>query len=1349
MIVSGFVASSDIVGRRVRICWDFIPEDNETLADIPPVTLRRKLRDFAFPGPAVPDPYAVYDSTTFPPAPGGGVAVTDLPSWEVNTNGLHTVYEPVSVAIAVGERNVEILRRTTATRYDPTGLAISQRVEILETGGQPGALQPSTVYYYQLFSLNLPQTGDDASPYRSQAMVTDSYGLNRVLYNSLPEVYRRHDVQSLPSMTGSSSVPELAGTFGQLRRFIDLFGISLDSIRGTAEGLRTLHDIDRVDGRFLPAIAQWIGWELSVDSEIPLRRNEIKAASRLYRLVGTVPGLRALVSQYTGWFTQVSEFAQNLALSNRPPQQNLFAVAPSADGVRWFGVNDTAEILGFGTGNQTAVGNAATAATLMSTVAESFALRPGMTLTISVDGLPPSSVRFGAQDFADITHSTAAEVAAAVQRNLPELTVKAAAGKLVVSSDTVADTSSITVVPEPASLISLDSAPTGRPSPHTDSLGRVRVFYEAWETPSIPELDVPGAVLNAANEAGNYVLRRVKYKTLVHGQWRDAHAMFAQGVTPEGDPAAVALTDGRTLAVWIDDPQNCASGLRFAFGTSRPLVPARLLGNLRGPFALKDTAVMTVTGDFGVDKFTVIAANYANLARAPALEVVTAMNAQFTKAVAFVERNGTIRIETKTGGDLARIAVDLSKSTTARVLGFSGSNAVGAPGSWDEQIDWSLPMDVVPVPQGRLAETVAINDPAGGVRMAYASWLAGKWRIETIHWDDRALVATANGLFLRSGTNPWSAVAGLPSTNVRSIAADANGFTWIVTAAGAAHRNPDGTVAALGAGLPSTDVRGATVASDGSVWFSTAAGIGIRKPDGTIATLTTANGLPSNDVRSVTVTSLGNAWIATALGPALRTASGSISVFGIASGLPSLDVRAIALGQADTLYIATGSGLASGTRMGGFAALNSDDVRAVAISPDGLTVWTATAKGVSKITGGVSTIFDASIGLASDDVRTVSLAPDGVLWVGTSAGVNTIQTDGTIASVSVTAGPNPAVQSIQMGWSAPLELASAAGSNREPHLVIDQNNRTWLVWSQLIDASDPRESWSLHYRIFDPVAQIWGADKTLTAPPVGGRASDRTPAAMKIAGGIRVFFSSDRVGGFDLWSVDITLTEVVSPLASVIQSEAANASPAPVSIGGSTWLLFRSDRNFALSQAGSLTPLASQPVPDNGTVRRFAGTVAASPDDLPRMRTRRTFGDLLTYTPNRPDGAGTLTEDELYTRGTVGLYVSRSAQGTALTQTEAARLHDFLQQFIPINLRALVIVVAPADSESVYGGGVDIQEKFADVYPFSDVMGAQADASAAAMPGVTILQTNALSSLSADVADLATLQKRTFFPPIQ
>ena len=43
MQVSSFTVSSDIVGRRVRISWDFVPGAAETLGSVPPVTLHEHL----------------------------------------------------------------------------------------------------------------------------------------------------------------------------------------------------------------------------------------------------------------------------------------------------------------------------------------------------------------------------------------------------------------------------------------------------------------------------------------------------------------------------------------------------------------------------------------------------------------------------------------------------------------------------------------------------------------------------------------------------------------------------------------------------------------------------------------------------------------------------------------------------------------------------------------------------------------------------------------------------------------------------------------------------------------------------------------------------------------------------------------------------------------------------------------------------------------------------------------------------------------------------------------------------------------------------------------------------------
>jgi phage tail-like protein len=1361
MTITGFAARADIVGRRVRVAWEFVPDAGESLADVPPLVLRRKPRDYEFP-PAPTNDDLVYDASAFPPAPVlGALSVTDLDGWETIADGERRVYEPISVAVPANGRFVEVLRCTTVTVFDLSGVALRQRVEIIDVGAQPGALQPNEFYYYQLFGRDLPSSGSAADPYRSAAMVTDCYGLNRTFYQMLPEVYRRQDVTTPPVVAGSATVPELNPVGGQLRRFVDLFGIALDSLRGTAEGLLALHDVDRVAAPFLEAVAHWIGWDLSVDVEIPLRRNELKTANRLYNLVGTLPGIRALVTQYTGWFTQVAEFAQHIALANQPPRRSLYAITPSSDGVSWHGSDDAADLLGFAAPHQDASGAPAQAATLTGTAPEPFPLRPGMSLTLAVDGLLPATVRFGRGDFADIAQATAAEVATVINRNLPEVQAQAVGGKLKIASDTVGPQSLLEVVPAAASLITLESAPTGRLSAPTDTAGRIRLFYEAWGTPTPPGRSLAPTGAPTAAETGNYVLRQVRYKTFVDGAWRDSHPLFAERVTPQADPAALVLPDGRVWAVWLDNPQTPAARLRWALGAARAPLPARVLGRKTEPFTLTNGATLTLVGHWtGLERYTVHAADFADITRATATELVAAINAQLTHTQAVREKNGSVSLATLATGAPARLAIDLSRSTTARALGFDPRNAVGSPGSWSEQIDWSAPLDAVSLGPGLLAELAATNDPAGGVRLAWAAHHDGLWRVVTTHWDDRTLAGTANGLFLRSGAGPWAPVAGLPSSDVRAIAVDANGTAWIATAAGVALRRPDGSIAPPVPALPLDDIRDLVLGPDGTTWLATGAGLAIVAANGMLSILTTADGLPTNDVRALALAGDGTLWLATAAGAVRRDPGGSLDVFSTAAGLPSNTVQAVALGPGGTVYLATTAGLAISAASGfavvdGTRGLGASDARAVAVAADG-TLWVATAGGVSRQSpAGAWSTLDIARGLASDDTRSLAFAADGTAWVGTAVGFCTIAPGGTVTRLDLIGGGavNPAGRAVHTGWAAPLELAGNPGGNREPFLAIDANSRTWLLWSSGVGVANPGASWGLRYRTYDPTTRTWDLETVLTAPPNGGRASDRTPAAQPVPAGMRVHFASDRRGGFSLYSVDVDMGGAVGPLVPLPEQASSDLFPTPLAVGNALWLLFRSDANVSLAQTGSPPwgdePARSARAPDNGAIRRYSGTVAADLNDLNRLRTRGVFGDLLSYTPNRPDGAGMLTEIELYTRGTVGLYVSRANQGAELTRQQAGRLNALLQRFIPINLRAVAIVVEAVDVEVVDPTGHTLQDSYSDDYPFFAQLGPVTDSAAAAMPGLSLLHSNLADNVSASPADLTTLARRTYFPPLQ
>ena len=98
------------------------------------------------------------------------------------------------------------------------------------------------------------------------------------------------------------------------------------------------------------------------------------------------------------------------------------------------------------------------------------------------------------------------------------------------------------------------------------------------------------------------------------------------------------------------------------------------------------------------------------------------------------------------------------------------------------------------------------------------------------------------------------------------------------------------------------------------------------------------------------------------------------------------------------------------------------------------------------------------------------------------------------------------------------------------------------------------------------------------------------------------------------------------------------------------------------------------------------------------MSRRRLFGDALAYTTQGTDSRQYLRDDDLYTRGTVGLYLSRLIPDTPLTQQKIDRLHAILSRFIPINVRVVVVLAPRFDVEFVYDG-VDIDERVTDVYP--------------------------------------------------
>lgn len=185
-------------------------------------------------------------------------------------------------------------------------------------------LKGETVYYYTLFPYKgaPPAYQIDLLHNRAAAMATAPYNLAGQMMELLPAIYHRYDTvmpRDIPP-----GMQEEDKKRGQLRRFLDLPGKHLDQLYSFARAMLNLHNIDRVDGRLLPLLAQWIGWDTDFKLKIAGQRNELRNALAWYETTGVIPTAEATIKRLSGWESRTKEFVHNVFLSNQPERLNLW-----------------------------------------------------------------------------------------------------------------------------------------------------------------------------------------------------------------------------------------------------------------------------------------------------------------------------------------------------------------------------------------------------------------------------------------------------------------------------------------------------------------------------------------------------------------------------------------------------------------------------------------------------------------------------------------------------------------------------------------------------------------------------------------------------------------------------------------------------------------------------------------------------------------------------------------------------------------------------------------------------------------------------------------------------------------
>ncbi|OYY91552.1 MAG: hypothetical protein B7Y45_03065 [Sphingomonas sp. 28-66-16] len=1337
MKIADFLAEPDLVARRLRISWRIVPEAGETLADAPRLVLRRKTRDWEFGPIAAPDPYLVYDSAAFPGAPAPGIAVLDLPDREAADGAERIRFEGISVART--PPGIEWRRRIHATRLAADGHPVERRVEIVDGGDAPLSLDPQTAYYYEL-------TGPDL---RLRAVATPAapFGLNRSLYDMLPAAHRMRDVTRRTATIESATIPEASigqpgqtAIAGQLRRFIDPFGAALDGMRSSAEGLWSLRDIDGVAPSYLPLIAEWLGWRLGDADAVPLARNELKSAPRLYKALGSVTSYRAIVERYTGWTTRVAEFAQHIARSNDPPKPHLFAAIEAAGA--WRSPLDVAATLGFGAGNDNAAGLGPLPAILTGTPGP-YALFGGAELTVEVDRGAPLVIRFADGDFPNPANVSAAQLAARIGAATTEIDASDAGGRLRLRTRGVGADARLAIVHPDAALLTLSSAAPDAAAAAVDSAGRIHVI--ASDAAATPD---PGAASIDPN--GGLIA-----KSFAYGRW---HGAARLPVPPEARfPAAASLPDGRVAIGWIERAGGADARICWAIASSGAPGPARLLGRQPTPVALPPGARLRLRTDSGTEDFVVNPGDYTNPAQATATEIVAAINGQLTKAKASTGADGSIVLQSVATGPQAGLAVDLAGSTAARFLGLA--ELPPATGSWDPATRLTPTQRLATAPHA--TGLTACASSGGAVRFAWSAFVDGGWRIEgAAILGDTDLFATDAGLVLRradGGVEVIGTAQGAPSDAVRHALIDAHGQIWIATDAGVARRRPDASWATINAaaGLSSNDSRRLALAGDGALWVATASGVTRLAPGAPPQRFRMADGLPSDDVRALAIDPAGSVWAATAAGLAARAIDGSWRAFGTAQGLPSADCRGVAIDAGGTVWAATAAGLATGDAASGFDLADTPgalmtDLRAIAI--DG-AVWVAAGSGVWRLADGLWRGWTALDGVGA--AGTVTIAENGV-WATTAIGAVRIEHDRVRLVTTADGLPSNAISMAEPGRSSPMRLVDAPAA-RDPALAREADGRQLLAWSHADLADQASDQRRLRVRRFDPVAGSWTVPVDATMPPPGGRATDRQPALLPLAGGgARLFFTTDRSGAPGL--AETLLSNALAAGAPTLlfdgDSHRTAPTPLPLPAGLGLLLLHRADASVTPGQISPLLAGATL-VPDSpavvaATMQRRCGTTTVRGSDAARNGRRKRWDDLISYTPHRPviEGEAPIAPNEFYTRGTIGLYVSRGTRGRPLTADNALRLQQLLREFLPINMRAVLILDPVSPEEFVFADRF-IEDSFSDDINFIERIGLPADSTHALLPDWVILHSNAAGDVSVDPLDLKTLRRRSFFPPPQ
>ena len=262
------------------------------------------------------------------------------------------------------------------------------------------------------------------------------------------------------------------------------------------------------------------------------------------------------------------------------------------------------------------------------------------------------------------------------------------------------------------------------------------------------------------------------------------------------------------------------------------------------------------------------------------------------------------------------------------------------------------------------------------------------------------------------------------------------------------------------------------------------------------------------------------------------------------------------------------------------------------------------------------------------------------------------------------------------GWGNPKQLTFGPLPDREPAAIIDRaSGRIWVFRSR----KKANDLWNIFSSTtttldFNALTAANWTDAEFTPAPADFDNREAAPVVTS-AGNLEVYFTSNRADGWNVWS---------RPIAGIVQGadtavtsgQFTRRTPAPLLLApGVVHLWFRN--NETIEYVSSLYPSAV-------TVdARYAGSTTADTRNPTRLSLKGMIQDIEHYTYEAPLADPQAETARLYSRDTIGVFLTPDTQDEQLIIRSRTLIGNVLKSFLPIQTR-VVFVIDQAYVEYVY-----------------------------------------------------------------